>query len=66
MSPILHLHTPPLHPSLSLVSSNRQRITLRETPLMPIGIDWCGGAGGIQFGDLRGGKIPAHGAQILA
>jgi hypothetical protein len=44
----------------------RRRIPLRETALVPIGIDGRCGAGGVQFGDLRRGEVPAHGSQILA
>ena len=42
-----------------------RRIPLRETPLVPIGIDRRCGAGGIEFGKMRRSEVPVHGSQIL-
>jgi hypothetical protein len=46
--------------------SDRRRIALRETPLVPIRIDRRRSAGGVQLSDLRRVQVPANGAQILA
>ena len=35
-------------------------------PLVPVGVDGLGGAGGVEFGDLVFGEVPADGGEILA
>ena len=39
---------------------HRRRIPLRETPLVPIGIDKRCGAGGIEFSELLRSEVPAY------
>ena len=46
--------------------SYRRRIAFLETALMPIRVDRCCLAAGVQFGDLRRGQMPVYGSQILA
>ena len=46
---------------------HRRRIALgKAAALVPIGIGQRRGAGGVEPGDLRGGQVPAHRAEVLA
>lgn len=48
-----------------LLHLGRKRVPLRETGLVPVGVDFRHGAGPVQFRDLFQGEIPPDCAQIL-
>src|SRR5580704_4056292 len=50
-----------------LANLNRGGVAVGESDaLVPIGVGGLGGAGGVEFGDLVFGEVPADGAEVLA